>query len=50
MTIIFMDKKKRDRDILFDDVRTREEFFHTISQIKHIHKSETDVKNVSVSV
>ena len=47
MTIIFMDKKKR--DIVFDDTRTREEFFQTVSQIKHIHKSEKDVKTVSVS-
>ena len=46
MTIIFMDKKKR--DIVFDDTRTREEFFQTVSQIKHIHKSEKDVKTVSV--
>ena len=45
--MIFMDKKKR--DIVFDDTRTREEFFQTVSQIKHIHKSEKDVKNVSVS-
>ena len=47
MTMIFMDKKKR--DIVFDDTRTREEFFQTVSQIKHIHKSEKDVKTVSVS-
>lgn len=46
MTIIFMDKKKR--DIVFDDTRTREEFFQTVSQIKHIHKSDKDVKSVSV--
>ena len=48
MTMIFMDKKKR--DIVFDDTRTREEFFQTVSQIKHIHKSEKDVKTVSVSL
>ena len=46
--MIFMDKKKR--DIVFDDTRTREEFFQTVSQIKHIHKSEKDVKTVSVSL
>ena len=47
MTITFLDNKKR--DIVFEDPRTREKFFQTLSQIKHIHRSETDVSQLSVS-
>ena len=48
MTIVFT--RGKNRDIFFDDTRTREEFYQTVSQIKHIHKSDTAIKNLNVSV